>query len=139
VDVLTKEKRSEVMKAVRSKNTKPEIRLRSELHRIGYRFRLHKGELPGCPDIVFPGRRAAIQIRGCFWHGHECRDGRIPKSRKDYWVPKLEATKIRDARNDRRLRRLGWRLAVVWTCRMKSEEGFVREVRRMERFLDGIV
>ena len=134
-DVFTKEKRSEVMKAIRSKNTRPEVRLRSALHRLGHRFQLHRGGLPGRPDIVFPGKQAAIQVRGCFWHGHDCIDGHIPKTRKDYWVPKLEATKTRDARNDRRLRRIGWRLAVVWACRMESEAGLYREVRRLERFL----
>jgi len=115
-DVFSTEKRSLVMSAIRSKNTKPEMAIRSELHRLGYRYRLHVKNLPGKPDLVFPKYSTAIQIRGCFWHGHSCSDGHLPKSRQDYWFPKLEKNKNRDRQNDAKLRRLNWSLMVVWEC-----------------------
>lgn len=121
------------MRAVRGKDTKPELELRSALHRLGYRFRLHRRDLPGSPDIVFPARRKAIEVRGCFWHAHEgCPRAREPATRTDYWGPKLAANKARDERNARSLRRLGWGLLVVWECQMGSAG---RVVGRARRFL----
>lgn len=100
--------RSANMARIRSKDTKPEMIVRSALHGLGLRFRLHVPGLPGRPDIVLPKYRTIIQVKGCFWHGHTCVDGRIPKSNQDYWVPKLRRNKARDLAVERRLRRLGW-------------------------------
>ena len=120
-DVFSSEKRSEVMRAIRAKNTKPELVLRRALHRLGFRFRLHDSTLAGKPDIVLPKYRTLIQVRGCFWHGHTCSDGHIPKSRLDYWSPKIGNNKLRDRKNDSRNRRLGWSVLVVWECRLAGE------------------
>lgn len=117
VDIVGPKKRSEIMRRVRSKDTGPELALRRYLHSKGLRYRLHVKELPGQPDIVFPARRSVILVHGCFWHGHDCRRGRNqPKSRLDYWRPKIEANRNRDERVAKELRRLGWRVLVVWEC-----------------------
>lgn len=127
------EGRRRIMRAIRSRDTKPELALRSMLHARGYRFRLHRRDLPGTPDVVFPARRAAIEVRGCFFHAHPgCPRARVPATRREYWGPKLEANAARDARNARALRRLGWRLMVVWECEMGDA---ARVMRRAERFL----
>jgi DNA mismatch endonuclease (patch repair protein) len=136
-DVFSKKRRSEIMSLIGSKNTKPEVALRKTLHRLGYRFRLHVGKLPGKPDIVLSKYRSAIQVRGCFWHGHTCIDGHIPKSREDYWKPKLLRNSQRDARNDRALRKMGWTVIVVWECKIQSHKGMDREIRRICRILKG--
>src|SRR5258706_773227 len=102
------------MSRIRSRDTKPELVVRGLLHKNGFRYVLHDKRLPGTPDVVLPGLKAAIQVRGCFWHGHSCIDGHIPKSRIAYWKPKLLGNKRRDAKNDRKLRRLGWRLMGLW-------------------------
>lgn len=109
--------RSANMSRIRSKDTKPEMLVRRALHRLGFRFRLHVRGLPGCPDIVLPKYRTVIQVKGCFWHGHTCRDGRLPKSNRAYWVPKLLQNQKRDHANDRKLRRLGWSVHSIWECR----------------------
>jgi DNA mismatch endonuclease (patch repair protein) len=120
-DTLTKEKRSWNMSRIKAKNTKPEIMVRSRLHRAGYRFRLHVKDLPGKPDIVLPKYNTVIFVNGCFWHQHqECRGGRIPKSRKRYWEPKLLGNVERDKKNIRKLRKLGWRVKVVWECEINK-------------------
>ena len=122
VDVYSKRKRSEVMKKITSKNTTPELKVRKSLHARGLRYRLHVKELPGCPDIVLPKYNAVVQVRGCFWHQHICKDGKVPKSNKRYWVPKLEKNKMRDKINDRELRKLGWKLWIVWECEIKNKK-----------------
>lgn len=134
MDILTPEQRSEVMRRVRGKDTKPERLLRSALHRAGFRFRLHRRSLPGVPDIVFPGRRKAIFVHGCFWHSHRCRRARKPASNRDYWIPKLAENKKRDVRNRRRLAALGWRSMVVWECQLRAMD---RVLEKVEKFLDG--
>ena len=134
-DVFSPKKRSEVMSAIRSKNTKPEIRVRSELHRKGYRFRLHVKDLPGKPDLVLPKYRTAIQVRGCFWHGHTCSDGHLPKSRQEYWIPKLEKNKLRDSQRDTELRNLGWSVLVVWECEC-SETNIKKTIDRITGHLE---
>ena len=119
-DILTPSERSARMRLIRSGDTKPEKRLRSVLHRAGFRFRLHDRSLPGTPDIVFPSRRKAIFVHGCFWHLHRCqKPSRKPKSNRAYWIPKLEATKKRDTRNRRKLTALGWQVLTVWECELK--------------------
>lgn len=115
-------RRSENMRRITSKNTKPEIILRSLLHRRGYRFRIHRKDLPGNPDIVFPARRKAIFVHGCFWHQHpNCREGRIPGSRQEYWKPKLAKNVSRDAAALVKLTELGWHTTVVWECELSGD------------------
>ena len=104
------------MKAVRRKDTAPEMIVRHLLHAAGYRYRLHVKKLPGSPDIVFPSRRKAIFVHGCFWHGHDCRAGRRPQSRQDYWIPKIERNQARDAAAVDALSRSGWSSLTVWEC-----------------------
>lgn len=123
VDRISPAQRSKNMSRIRSRDTKPELMLRSALFGLGLRYRLCRRDLPGTPDIVFVRDRLAIQVRGCFWHQHKgCRHGRVPKSRTDYWAPKLERTKKRDADNDRALQELGWRLIVVWECELAQPD-----------------
>src|SRR5690349_14096359 len=115
MDNLTKEQRSERMSLVRSKDTKPEIIVRRIIHGMGFRYRLHVRHLPGCPDLVFPSRRKVIFVHGCFWHQHECSMGqRMPKSRLDFWKPKLIGNKKRDAETIAKLKSLGWKVLQVW-------------------------
>ena len=114
--------RRRIMAAIRSRNTKPERKVRSALHADGYRFRIHAKELPGSPDIVFTRRRIVIFIHGCFWHSHSgCKQSQIPKTRSAYWVEKLTRNVMRDEDNLERLRMLGWRTAVVWECEDRDE------------------
>jgi DNA mismatch endonuclease (patch repair protein) len=109
------------MSRVRGKNTSAEMRVRSLIHRLGYRFRLHRKDLPGKPDLVFPSRRKVIFVHGCFWHGHECaRGARIPKVNTDYWVDKIRRNKERDLVNEQSLRFLEWDVLVVWECEIKN-------------------
>lgn len=120
VDTRTPEQRSRIMRAVQTANTGPELLIRRLLHGMGYRYRLHVKQLPGRPDLVFPSRRRAILVHGCFWHGHACAKGRLPKSRLEYWGPKIEANKRRDADVLRRLEEGGWQTLVVWQCETRD-------------------
>lgn len=132
-DRLTPAERSENMRRIRSKDTSPELAIRKLLHHLGYRFRLHIKELPGRPDIVLPSRRCIVLVHGCFWHGHSrCREGRVPGSNVGYWSAKLEANKLRDRRNIRKLRNLGWSVLVVWECQVKD---LPKVEKRLLRFL----
>ena len=115
--------RSRMMASVRSKNTKPEMRVRKTAHRIGYRYRLHRKDLPGKPDLVFPSRKIALFVHGCFWHGHPCKRGdRMPASNVEYWREKIARNKRRDNANLLRLRELGWTPVVVWECQTLDDE-----------------
>ncbi len=116
MDTRTPEQRRRIMQAVKSENTKPELVVRRLLHGMGYRYRLHRKDLPGRPDIALISRRRAIFVHGCFWHGHDCRKGRLPKSRLDYWEPKLERNKKRDEEKVKMLESLGWSVLIVWQC-----------------------
>lgn len=117
MDSISTARRSEIMGRIRSKDTKPEMLVRRLLHRLGYRYALHRRDLPGAPDLVFPSLRKIILVHGCFWHQHRgCNDGRIPKSREDYWQPKLLRNVERDRRNIFRMRRRGWKVMKVWEC-----------------------
>jgi DNA mismatch endonuclease (patch repair protein) len=130
-DTLSKLARSERMSRVRAKDTKPEVCVRRLVHSLGYRFRLHRRDLPGVPDLVFPSRSAVIFVHGCFWHRHKgC--GRLPKSRLAYWLPKLDANKARDERNQNVLRRSGWRVLVIWECELNHKN----LVHRITQFLN---
>lgn len=116
MDTRTEEQRRRIMQSVKSKDTGPELVVRRLLHAMGYRFRLHRKELPGRPDIVLPKHRKAIFVHGCFWHWHGCSKGQLPKSRLDYWRPKLEANLKRDRTKREQLESLGWATLVVWQC-----------------------
>ena len=108
------------MGRIGSKNTNPEIAVRRLLHSLGYRFRVHRKDLPGKPDIVLPSRRKAIFVHGCFWHGHGCKIGRPPKSKPEFWLPKLDQNRARDEGNLKALQAAGWEIAVVWQCEIKD-------------------
>jgi DNA mismatch endonuclease (patch repair protein) len=124
------------MRRIRSKNTGPELVLRSLIYGLGYRFRLHRKDLPGRPDLVFPGRRKVIFVHGCFWHQHAgCREGRIPGTRLDYWTPKLRGNQTRDAANQALLEEQGWKVLVIWECDLKDPKSLSAKVKR---FLGGI-
>ena len=134
-DVFDSIERSRVMSLIRSKDTKPELRIRQGLHRRGYRFRVNVRTLPGKPDIVLSKYRTVVQIRGCFWHGHSCHDGHLPKTKREYWIEKLSSNTRRDARNDRRLRNLGWSVIVIWECQCMSNSKCQKSLDRIARFL----
>lgn len=123
VDTFTRDFRSQVMRRIRSVNTKAELIVRSLLHRAGFRFRLNDKNLPGKPDIVLPRHKTVIFVHGCFWHGHEnCREGRRPKSNTEYWNKKLDRNLFRDLSNAELLKSLGWKCIVVWECELKNKE-----------------
>lgn len=120
-DVFTPAKRSEIMSRVRSKNTKPELFVRSLLHAMGYRFRLHRKDLPGSPDVVLPKHRTAVFVHGCFWHQHPgCRKATIPKNNSAFWEAKLTRNRERDLEARRKLEELGWNVVVLWECEVKK-------------------
>jgi DNA mismatch endonuclease, patch repair protein len=133
-DTRSPEQRRRIMQAVKTANTGPEMIVRRMLHRAGYRYRLHVRHLPGKPDIVFPTRKKAIFVHGCYWHNHGCRIGQPPKSRSEYWQPKLEANKNRDERNRNQLEELGWAVLTVWQCEIKDSAALEE---RLRSFLDG--
>lgn len=134
MDTLTARERSERMSRIKGKNTKPELAVRRLVHRMGYRYRLHGRGLPGKPDLVFAGRRKVLFIHGCFWHRHEsCRLARLPKSRLDFWLPKLNANVQRDREAELKLTELGWKVFVIWECEVKDEAALAR---RVKAFLD---
>jgi DNA mismatch endonuclease (patch repair protein) len=133
----TSAQRSKQMSRIRSKDTKPELLVRQLVHGMGYRYRLHRRDLPGSPDLVFPSRHKVILVHGCFWHRHpdpQCPLTRTPKSRLDFWVPKFEANRQRDLENEARLGALGWGILVVWECQLRHLA--IVEVRVRE-FLEG--
>jgi DNA mismatch endonuclease (patch repair protein) len=125
MDVFTPAKRSEVMSRIRGRDTKPELALRSMLHRLGYRFTIHGPKnktLPGRPDLVLPKYRTVIFVHGCFWHGHEnCPYFRLPKSRSTFWKTKIEGNQTRDLRNESALRLLGWHVVTIWECALRRK------------------
>ena len=134
-DSFNPAKRSAVMRAVRGKDTAPELVVRRLAHGLGYRFRLHREDLPGKPDLVFPSRRKVIFVHGCFWHRHDCRRGRsTPATRRGFWEAKFAANVARDRRNERALRSQGWGVMTVWECRTKPA-GRDRLAGRLRRFL----
>ena len=125
-DTLSPSQRSERMSRIHSKDTGPEMTVRRMVHAMGFRYRLHQSHLPGSPDLVFPARKKIIFIHGCFWHRHakakRCPLTRLPKSRLDFWLPKLEKNRIRDDQNRRRLRAAGWRVLTLWECQLRKTD-----------------
>lgn len=130
-DVFDPAKRSAVMRAVKSSDTAPEMAVRRAAHRIGTRFQLGRSDLPGKPDLVFPGRRTALFVHGCFWHGHDCpRGARMPATNRAYWEAKIGRNMARDKANKAELKRLGWKHAVVWECETRDPARLERLVAR---------
>ena len=128
-DHLSPQRRSKLMGTIRGKNTKPELSVRKLLHTMGYRFRLHKKDLPGRPDVVLKKYGTVIFINGCFWHGHNCGRGKLPNTNVDFWKRKISGNVRRDARNQRRLRGIGWSVQNIWTCQI--ERDIERIIRRL--------
>lgn len=121
VDTVSPETRSRIMATVKSKNMRPEMEIRRLLHSLGYRYRLHRSDLPGRPDLVFPARRKVVFVNGCFWHNHAgCSRVRIPDTNRDYWLSKLEGNGARDKRNIALLKTDGWDVTTVWECGLED-------------------
>jgi DNA mismatch endonuclease, patch repair protein len=118
VDHLTREQRSHNMRAVPSRNTVPEILARKAAHRLGFRFRLHRTDLPGSPDFVLPRHTVAVFVHGCFWHGHGCRRSKLPQSNVEFWESKIGKNRVRDRKAVVELRKLGWRVVTLWQCQL---------------------
>src|SRR5262245_59927775 len=136
MDKLTAKRRSQNMASIRSINTTPELFVRRMVHGMGYRYALHSRYLPGKPDLVFRCRRKVIFVHGCFWHQHpkpSCRDSRMPKSRLDYWLPKLRRTIERDLEHQEALKKAGWKSLIVWECELGDRS---RLIRRLSRYLE---
>jgi len=132
-DIVSPEVRSRMMSGIKSKNTKPEMVVRSALHRRGFRFRLHDKKLPGSPDLVFPKFHAALFVNGCFWHGHDCHLFRLPKTRTDFWHSKIMQNRARDEKVRQQLSDIGFRHQTVWECELKNKPDFA-----ISKVLDGI-
>jgi DNA mismatch endonuclease (patch repair protein) len=123
MDTLSRRERSERMGRVKSKDTKPELVVRRLVYGLGFKYRLHASRMPGKPDLVFTRLKSIIFVHGCFWHRHSgCALCRMPKSRLEFWEPKLEENRRRDSRNQRKLRRDGWRLLVIWECQLANQD-----------------
>ena len=136
MDKLAPERRSENMRQIRGKNTAPELAIRKLCRETGFTgYRIHRKDLPGKPDLAWVGRKLAIFVHGCFWHGHDCAEGiRKPKSNRDYWIPKIERNQQRDIENIAGLRTAGWNVLVIWECEI-NEQG--RVSRTLQQFLSG--
>jgi len=119
-DIVPKKTRSKMMSGIRGTNTRPELALRSALHQLGFRYRLHDKELPGKPDMVFPKYRAIILVNGCFWHGHSCHLFKWPRTRPEFWRAKIQETRARDKRNLSLYSNAGWKTLIVWECALKG-------------------
>lgn len=127
-DKLSRERRSANMRQIRSRDTKPEVAVRRIVHAMGYRYRLHRRDLPGKPDLVFGPRRAVIFVHGCFWHQHDCRDGHSPRSNTGYWAEKLRRNVERDTAQAAALAAMGWRVLAIWECQATDRDSVARAV-----------
>ncbi len=137
VDTVAPARRSEIMSRIRSQGTKPEMAVRRLTHGLGFRYRLHRRDLPGTPDLVFPSRRKVIFVHGCFWHQHaDCDRVREPQSNRDYWLPKLKRNAERDGEHLRKLAELGWKALVLWECEVRQDNEALGE--RIRGFLDEV-
>jgi DNA mismatch endonuclease (patch repair protein) len=135
-DVFDAEKRSAVMRRVKGRDTTPEMTVRKALTGLGARYRLHRKDLPGNPDIVLPGRRLALFVHGCFWHGHDCaRGARVPKQNRDYWLGKVGRNRARDERTRGELEAAGWRVETIWECELKDAEGLRARLANLLRVI----
>lgn len=132
MDNLTPERRSWNMSRIRSKGTMPEILVRSILHRLGFRFRLHRKDLPGSPDIVLPKHKTVLLVHGCFWHHHEgCKDGSIPKTNTVFWLEKIRKNIARDRRVISSLKLAGWRVMTIWECETRNVEALTARLNQV--------
>lgn len=122
MDHLNKAARSANMRRIKSRDTGPEHAVRRVAHRLGYRFRLHRRDLPGSPDLIFPKYRLAVFVHGCFWHRHDCKNSVVPKSRSEFWIEKFKRNCERDRLAERELIALGWQVSTIWECETRSEE-----------------
>ncbi len=135
-DKFTQEKRSQIMKSIRSVNTVPEIKVRKKLHSLGFRFKLYGYDLPGKPDIVLPKYKVAILVNGCFWHGHSCKIGsgkRKPQSNQEYWISKIARNVRRDKENKKKLLEKGWSVITIWECETKIESKLIKKIKPLIR------
>lgn len=131
-DVFNPAQRSAVMRAVKSKDTAPELAVRRAAHALGLRFRLHRADLPGKPDLVFPSRRIALFVHGCFWHGHDCpRGARMPQNNRAYWQAKIARNRTRDSLNSAALKKLGWTPRTLWECETRDPAALSRRIARL--------
>ena len=121
MDIVSSATRSRMMSAIKSKNTKPELVVRSLLHKMGFRYRVNVKDLPGKPDIVLPRHRKIIMIHGCYWHGHQCTIAKLPASATEYWLPKIQRTRERDELAVRHLLERGWRCLTIWECQTRRD------------------
>lgn len=135
-DIMTAEERSHRMSLIRSRDTAPELALRRALHATGLRYRVHFSGLPGRPDIVFPARRVVVFVNGCFWHGHRCPTGHIPRSNSAFWKNKIETNRQRDARNIMKLRKAGWKVIVVWECSVRNRSAISASTARVAKAVE---
>lgn len=136
MDKLTKERRSWNMSRIRARNTKPEVFVRSKLHRMGFRFRIHTKGLPGKPDIVLPKYRTVVFVNGCFWHGHEgCKDYAPPKTRTEWWLNKINGNIKKDTENIAQLEKQGWHVLVIWECELTPD----RRENTIQSLVNGLV
>ncbi|MGO7997856.1 very short patch repair endonuclease [Rhizobium ruizarguesonis] len=135
MDRITAERRSANMRQIKSKGMKPELLVRRLVHSMGFRFRLHRADLPGKPDLVFASRKKVIFVHGCFWHQHpECKHAHTPRSNSDYWLPKLSRNVARDAIAQEHLQEAGWKVLTIWECELKDSE---TTASRLNEFLGG--
>lgn len=138
-DIVSKKKRSEMMSGIQSKDTKPELKIRSALHKLGFRYKLYDKTLPGKPDLVFPKYNAVILIHGCFWHLHDCHLFKWPSTRPAFWKEKITGNKQRDKKNIQLLNENGWRILVIWECAMKGKHklDFETTIQSISEWLNG--
>jgi DNA mismatch endonuclease (patch repair protein) len=134
-DIFDKEKRSQIMSKISGKDTKPELIIRKALFSEGYRYRLHRKDLPGNPDIVFPSRKKVIFVNGCFWHGHNCKKAVLPTTNRSFWENKLTGNKVRDKRNLTKLNAMGWKSLVIWQCQIKKNT-LETQINKVKAFLE---
>ena len=132
-DIYSKNKRSQIMSKISGKETKPEILVRKFLFRKGFRYRKNDKRYPGKPDVVLPKYKTVIFVHGCFWHGHDCRAGKLPETRKEFWQNKIGSNVVRDKKNRHELEKLGWRVLIVWQCELKNKKIRTEKLKNIEQ------
>ena len=132
-DIYSKNKRSQIMSKISGKETKPEILVRKFLFRKGFRYRKNDKRYPGKPDVVLPKYKTVIFVHGCFWHGHDCRAGKLPETRKEFWQNKIGSNVVRDKKNRHELEKLGWRVLIVWQCELKNKKMRTEKLKNIEQ------
>lgn len=132
MDIVTREQRSRMMSGIKGKNTKPELLLRSALHKLGFRFRIQRKDLPGKPDIVLPKYKTIIFVHGCFWHQHPgCKFAYMPKSNVEFWKDKFKRNMIRDQTVQSLLKEMGWNIIIIWECQISNDPVFIQQCRKL--------